>query len=230
MISWWQLAFIVVLALALFVTVFKRVHSRLFWEILFTLTVFLGVWFLLLFILPLGWALAAASALTLAEVFFPYVFVHDLFYLVGCVGVAVNFAGWLGPDVLLFGLVLFVVYDTVAGPPGGMVEVLAAKLVKAGVIPGLVIPGKIRGLATTLDEAVKSDAALLGAGDLILPLALVAKASFRGPLEGGVIVAGMLVGAVILGRISDGHPRAALPILAVGSAVPFVLLRAIGLV
>jgi len=222
----WQAVFVGVLALGLFTTLFKRIRSRLFWEGVFTLTVFLGVWFLLLFALPFGWALAFASALTLLQIFFPFVILHNLFYLVGCVGVAMNFAGWLASDVLLFGLVLFSLYDTVAGPPGGAIEVLAAKLVSAGIVPGLVIPGRIRDLRLSLDKVTSSNVALLGAGDVILPLTLVVKAAIHGPAEGAAVLVGLLIGAGVLGQLSDSHPRAAVPILAAGAAIPFVILRA----
>lgn len=229
-ITWWQMVFLGVFVFALFFTLLKKVKSRLFWESIFTLTVFLGVWFLLLFILPFGWALGIASTLTLLQVFFPYVIIHNLFYLIGCVGVAVNFAGWLAPDVLLFGLVLFSIYDTVAGAPGGAVEILASRLVTVGIIPGLVIPDRVKVLFTSLSDVSKGDSSLLGAGDVILPLTLVAKAAIHGVELGGIVLAGLVLSAAVLGRISDGHPRAALPILAAGAAVPFVILRAIGLV
>jgi len=226
----WQMVFIIILALALLTMLFKRIRSRLFWEGIFALAVFLGMWYFFLFTLPFGYALAAASALTLLQIFFPIIAIHDLFYLIGCVGVVINFAGWLGPDILLFGLVLFSFYDTVAGPPGVSIEILTSKLVKTGIVPGFVIPSRLRELGDLVETPVKDSVVLLGAGDVILPLTLVAKAAIGGPALGAIVLAGIVVGAVFLGSLRDSHPRAVLPILAAGAALPFVILRAFSLV
>lgn len=228
MVLSWQYALLAVIGATIVLGFFRRFRSRVLWEVLFTVTLFLGVWFAALLVLPIEWALGAAAALTLGSIFFRRVWIHDLFYLVGAAGVAINFAGWLSPEFLLAGLVAFTVYDMVAGPPGGPIESLAAALVRNGIVPGAVVPARARDVALTVDAAVKSRAALLGAGDLILPLALVAKAAFRGPEPAAIVLAGLLVGALLLARKSD-HPRAALPALAAGTVVPFLVLRVLSL-
>ncbi len=229
-IEWWQYA-LLALVIGLTVILFlKKVRHRLVWEVVFTVTLFLGVWYALLLILPISIALVAASVLTLADIFLRIVAVHDLFYLIGAAGVALDFAGWLPPEAILVVLVVMTIYDMVAGSPGGPVEQLAAELVQRGIIPGLVIPTQWKQLVSDLDHVVKTDAALLGAGDVILPLCLVAKASFVGVLPAVAVLGGLIVGVIVLGRTGDTHPRAALPALATGAILPFLVLRVMGLV
>jgi hypothetical protein len=77
---------------------------------------------------------------------------------------------------------------------------------------------------------MKRQSTLLGAGDLILPLSLVARAAFRGPLPAALVLACLVVSTLFLTRRDVFHPRAALPSLAAGAAVPFVLLRVFSLI
>lgn len=226
----WQYGFLAVVVAIGFLSLLRRYRQRLLWEILFTVTLFLGVWYALFFVLPLGWALAVASVCTLTEIFIRNTAVHNVYYIIGAAGVAINFAGWLSPDVLIAGLVVLTIYDMVAGPPGGPVQSLAAELIDAGIVPGIVIPARSADLFSATDEAVKSNAALLGAGDLILPLCLVAKASYHGVEPALIVLGGLVVGALVLGRTGDPHPRAALPALAAGTAVPFIVLRLLSIV
>ncbi len=229
-VSIWQTVFLVLVGVTIAISLIRKIHSRVFWEGIFSLTVFLGVWFAFLLILPLWWALGIAAVLLLGEIFLRMVWIHDLLYLLGCAGVALNFANWLPAEVLIAGLVVLTVYDMVAGPPGGPIEALAAHLVRTGVVPGLVIPGRIRQLSDTLERVTHEDAALLGAGDLIVPLTLVASAGFRGIRSAVIVLAGLLLGAIVLGWRQATHPRAALPFLAVGAVVPYLILLALPLV
>ncbi|MEK7116093.1 MAG: presenilin family intramembrane aspartyl protease [Patescibacteria group bacterium] len=226
----WQYVFVGVIAATLIIGFFRKFRSRLLWEALFLTTLFLGVWFAMFLILPIGWALALAAILTLAQVFVRIVIVHDLFYLVGGAGVAINFAGLLSPELLVVGLVAFTVYDMVAGPPGGPIQTLASILIRKGIVPGLIVPARRTEILENVDVAVKGNAAFLGAGDLILPLTLVARAALRETAPALIVLAGLLVGALFLTERTDLHPRTALPLLAVGAAIPFLALRFFALI
>lgn len=225
----WQYAFLSLAVAGSLVALIRRVQSRLFWETIFTVSIFLGIWYLCLLLMPLGSALLVASAITVACVWTRIVFVHDLFYVLGSIGVAIDFAGWLSPEFLLLGLVLLTLYDMLAGPPGGPIEELAKYLVRHRIVPGMIIVNRWSDLSLTVDQAVKADASLLGAGDVILPLCLVARASFAGIGSGVIVLAGVLIGAFVLAHRDLQHPRAALPALATGAAIPFIVLRVLAL-
>lgn len=227
----WQYAFLGVIAGGLVVCFLFRVRSRLAWESVMTAVLFLGVWYVLLLLLPFGWAIGLACGLTLLHLFVRRVLFHDLFYLVGGLGVAVDFAAWLSPEFLLLLLVALTVYDTVAGPPGGMIETLAKQLVRQGMVPGFVLVPAWGDVLRHVDDVVKKDAALLGAGDVVLPLSLVTWAAMRDAVSGFFVLAGTVLAAAVFVRSdASGRPRAALPALAAGTAIPFVLLRLFDLV
>jgi presenilin-like A22 family membrane protease len=219
----WQVAIIAVVAVGILAAIISRVSSRVRWEAILNITVFLGVWFvLILFIRNLELTIVLAAVFTLVHLFFRRTFVHDLFYLIGSVGVAVNFAAWLPSEVLVVGVVVFTVYDMTAGVPGGPIAALASSVVRYGVVPGFVIPAHWRDLGNRVERAIHSDAALLGAGDVILPLALVARAGFSGIWPAVAVLVVAILGACVLANRKDLHPRAALLPLAVGAVLPFL--------
>ncbi|MCI0479466.1 hypothetical protein L0Y59_02895 [Candidatus Uhrbacteria bacterium] len=224
-VSGWHVAIVGFVILGAASVALLRRMSHVAWEALLTAAAFLGVWYVSLLVgLPVGWAVATAAFLTLAHLFLRIVFLHDLFYLLGCVGVALNFALWLPSEVLLAALAAFLLYDMVAGPPGGPVVALATRLVRQGIVPGFILPSGMRGFGASVDDAIRSDAVLLGTGDLILPLLLVIRAAAWDAPSGAFVLAGLVAGSVALGLRKDLHPRAALLPLAFGAAVPFLII------
>lgn len=221
----WQYALLTLLVGVIFVGVIRRVRSRHLVEAFFNATVFLGIWFAFLHVIPLWSALGASSIFILAQLFIRRVAIHDLFYLLGCSGIALNLAGWLPAEVLVAGLVGFTVYDMVAGPPGGPIERLAASLVRFDIVPGFILPASSGDLGLPVDAALRSRAALLGAGDVILPISLVARTAFTDIPGAFLVLAGTVLGSLVLIRRPDLHPRSALAPLAVGTAIPFIILQ-----
>ncbi|MFH1973482.1 MAG: hypothetical protein ABIK13_02640 [Patescibacteria group bacterium] len=222
-VSGWHVAIVGLVIFGATIAILLRRMSSVVWEALLTAAAFLGLWYVLFLSgLPLGWAIAAASFITIAHLFLRIVVLHDLFYLLGCVGVALNFALWLPSEVLLAALAAFMVYDMVAGPPEGPVAALATRLVRHGVVPGFILPSNGKGFLSSVDDAIRSDAALLGTGDLILPLLLVIRAAAWDITSAFFVLAGLVVGSVVLGFRKELHPRAALVPLALGTAIPFL--------
>ncbi len=229
-ISQWQMVILAMIAGGIGVTLVSKLEAFFVWETLFVLTLFLGVWYGLLLVLPLGLALFFASALTLAHLLFRNVAIHNFFFAVGAMGIAIDFAGWFSPDVLIGALVLFSVYDMLAGPPGGPILVLARKLVGQGIVPGFIVPSGWADTVGAVGQVITRESALLGAGDLILPLALIARASFVAVWPGLLLVLGLIVSALVLVRNDMTHPRAALPALSLGVVLPFLVLHFLNIV
>ncbi|MBU0540287.1 hypothetical protein KKD88_00280 [Patescibacteria group bacterium] len=219
----WQLAILAVIAGGLTVSLLRRAASRFWWEVILNATIFLGVWFLFLLLgVSLGTAIALSSGLTLVYMFYRTVWTHDIFYLLGAIGVAINFAMWLPGKVLLIGLVAFTIYDMVAGAPGGPIHKLVAMLTQYSLVPGMIIPKNLKGFTENLQQAIKGEAIFLGAGDLILPLSLVAGAALKGWQPAVFVALGAVLGAAWLGFGTDLRPRPALPPLAIGAGIPFL--------
>jgi len=228
----WRGFIIAVAVVSAAILLIAKVRSRVIWESVFTATLFLGVWYAFLLLLPVGWALVFAAALTLMQAFVDRVWTHCLFYIFGPVGLALSLGGWLPAEAVLAGLVGLVAYAIVAGPPRRPILDLAQSLVRQGIVPGLIVPGSARGLLAAIPAVIqRPDAALLGAGDLALPLIVVAQAAFHGALHGLSVLSGLALGAWLLGRGDPGlAPRPALPFLALGAGLPFCILYIFGLI
>ncbi|MDQ7814537.1 MAG: hypothetical protein RDU25_01900 [Patescibacteria group bacterium] len=212
-----------ILGLGLAVFAFWRIRFRIFWEAVFTLALFLGVWYLGLVVLSVSFGLLAASIVVLLPFVFHRVWAHDVFFFFGAVGVALNLSAQFPAELLIVVLAVTALYDIVAAPPGGVVAELAGHLVTKGFVPGFIIPPSLAFLSSPLKEVRKSDASLLGAGDLILPLILVAQ-SAANSLQAALLVSlGMLCGSFYLTRRPAQAPQPALPPLALGAGIPFIV-------
>jgi presenilin-like A22 family membrane protease len=227
----WRISIILVVAFSLAVVLLSKIRSRIFWEGIFALTMFLGVWYAFLLLLPVGWALLVASSMVLLQAFADRIWTHDLFYLFGSVGLALSLAGWLMPEAVLVGLVGLVTYDIVAAPPRRPILDLASRLVRQGIVPGLIVPGRGHSLLMRVADGIRlPDAALLGAGDLAVPLIVVAEASRSGLLSGLAVLLGLACGAWLLGLNPGLAPRPALQFLALGAGIPFCILYIFGFI
>lgn len=223
-----------------------KLNKRLVWESVFFLGVFLGAWYLGLMIFPWKIALFLVSAMTLSQFLIRNVLMHNAFYLAGSLGIALNFAGWLAPEVLVVLLVAFTAYDMLAAHPDGPIVILARQLIRWKIVPGFILPPQFSGLFQSVDRMTLRDpsvmpvdvsenvddqglqqAALLGAGDIILPAAIIIRAALVDVRLGMCCFIGLMGGALLLAK-EDLHPRAALPPLAVGVAIPFVAFLLVG--
>lgn len=224
LLPWQGLALIVtgVLVATLFM---RKMKARAAWELILGIALFLGAWFYAMLILPMAWALAAASAITILQATLRRALIHNVFILAGAAGVALNLAFALSDKTLIVILVGLAIYDNFAGRPGGVAAEFAASLVHRGIIPGLIVPGRWRDAVLDIHAAIRrADALLLGVGDLVLPLALVARAAVYGIDRALVVAAGILLAAGWLGSRGAGRPFPALIPLAAGSVIPYLLL------
>ena len=226
--SWlpiWHYVILGILSIVVITALIRRAQSRFLWEVVFTLAVFLGTWYVFLLLgLSVFISLMIALGFIVLHIALHLAIIHNIFFFLGCVGAGILFAGWFPPELLVLILVAFTVYDMVAGPPGGPIEHLAKRLVSFGLIPGFAFPNRVSGFIKDLDSIQKGGWVLLGTGDVILPLSLVASASRWGIASGVLVMLGMLLGSLFLIARKDLHPRAALPPLAAGAAVPFLIL------
>jgi presenilin-like A22 family membrane protease len=219
----WQ-AFVFVAAVFLLAGfILRKLNVRLFYELLLGVTLFLGVWVFMWFILPWEIALLIAAGLTILQARVRKVMVHDAFILIGAAGIAIHFAFMFPLGKLAVILVAFALYDMLAGRPEGIAARLAGTLIHRGVIPGLIVPARRAQACGEIAAVVKDpDAAFLGAGDLILPLILVARASERGVACAAAVSAGLILGAFWLVRRGPSKPRPALVPLLIGAGLPFI--------
>ncbi len=225
-LSVWRLGVLTLILIAMGITLFTKQRVLVVWESVFVLILFFGSWFLFLLLLPFPSALLLASAFTIAHLFGRNTLLHNLFFGISAIGIAIAFAGWFSSDLLMGGLVLFSLYDMLAEPAGGPILGLAERLVHRGIVPGFLCPSSWRDVISSVDTVVKREAVLLGVGDVLLPLALVARAAFVPRWWPSIVVLGGLLLAVSLLLSRDlRHPRIAVPVMAAGVLIPFLVLR-----
>lgn len=224
-LSVWQTFFLFISAVLVVFLVTRFIHVSGFVAALFGAALFLGAWVYCWSIFPWDIALLIASGLTIIQARIRRVFVHDLFVLVGAAGIAIHFAFLFTDKSLAMIFASFLIYDMVAGRPNGPITHMASVLVHRGVIPGLIIPGKIRALFASVANTIRQpDAIFLGAGDLILPMTLVARAAVFGWWQAELVATGVLIGCVVLGFRKSLKPFPALIPLGIGAGIPYLII------
>jgi presenilin-like A22 family membrane protease len=227
----WQAVLLILAAVFIGAILIRKIHVRTAWELIMGATFFLGVWFYLWMAFSGEIGLLVASALTLIQASVRRVWIHDVFILMGTAGVALNFAFLFPVHMIVVILVGLAAYDTFGGRPGGPIVRFAASLVHRGIIPGLVIPARQNEINMTLEKAVhQNDTVFLGAGDLILPMLLVARAALVNVTSAVMIAACIIASAGWLGSRGATKPFPALIPLAIASVVPYLILSLLHLV
>ncbi|MCW1891863.1 MAG: hypothetical protein KIH65_001300 [Candidatus Uhrbacteria bacterium] len=223
----WQWLIGAAFLLAVFGAIIRAASGRMFVDVLLTVLLFFGVWVWCWGVMPWEIGLLVASVLTLIQARMRRVIVHDLFLCLGCAGVAIEF-GFLFPlKTLVLILVGLSVYDMVAARPHGAAQVLAGALMHRGAVPGLVIPDAVPSLGKDIRDVIRSPfASFLGAGDLILPMTLVAQAAVRGWGAAIIVIVGAMAGAYLLGQRKSLKPFPALLPLLGGSGFAFACVYA----
>lgn len=221
----WQWVIVAMVLLGAFGLLIRAVSARAFVDILWSILLFFGVWVWCWGVMPWDLGLLVASLLTLIQARVRRVIVHDVFLCIGCAGVGIQFAFLLPVKALLLALVGLSVYDMVATRPHGLTQALAGALIHRGVVPGLIIPEALSSFAKDIQDVIRSPfGTFMGAGDLILPMTLVARSAVWGWIPACAVAFGAVIGASLLGRRKSLKPFPALLPLLGGSGLVFVSL------
>ncbi|MCC7357634.1 hypothetical protein IT408_03985 [Candidatus Uhrbacteria bacterium] len=146
---------IVLIGIGVTITLVTKFSKRLVWELVFLVAVILGMWYLFFVFFPWKIAVFLSLALILGEIFLRNVLWHNMFFVLGSLGLALTIAGWLGVEALVVLLVAFTVYDMLAAHPDGAIGVLAQHLVRSGIVPGFILPPTFVGLFQSLDRVAQ---------------------------------------------------------------------------
>ena len=221
----WQNFLMVMIGMLILFLIIRLIHFSGFIAALFGAALFLGTWVYCWSLFPWDIALLIASGLTIVQARIRRVFVHDLFVLVGAAGIAINFAFMFTDKSIAMIFACFLIYDMVAGRPNGPVAQMASALVHRGIVPGLIVPARVKTLFASISSTIhQSDSVFLGAGDLILPVTLVARAAAFGWWQPLVVMLGALIGFSILGWRRSSKPFPALIPLGVGVCIPYFMI------
>lgn len=148
-------ALVVLIGVGAAMTFFTKYSKRLVWEAVFFVAAMLGAWYVFFLFFPWKIAVFLGFALILGEVFLRNVLWHNVFFVLGSLGLALTIAGWLSVEVLAVLLAAFTAYDMLAAHPDGAVGVLARHLLAKGIVPGFILPPRYIGLFQSMDRVIE---------------------------------------------------------------------------
>ncbi|NQU83878.1 MAG: hypothetical protein HQ536_04155 [Parcubacteria group bacterium] len=224
-------------------------RGKVFFDVLFSLAVFFGVWVIFGTFLPNSLAILFASAILLLRYFYPSPFTQNLAIILGIAGLSIGLGMALSVMEVLILLVVLSFYDIIAVFVTKHMVRMFKGLLKRGVIMALMIPFEAGDLfiplrATTRRvEKLKSKFArhrksssrvsaggykfmFLGTGDLALPTVFIISALPQGwaPTIGAVV--GSLIGLYLTQTIfftGRKKPIPALPPIATGTILGYAI-------
>lgn len=221
----WQNFLMFMIGVLIVFLIIRLIHFSGFIAAVFSAALFLGAWVYCWSLFPWDIALLIASGLTIVQARVRRVFVHDVFVLIGAAGIAINFAFMFTDKSIAMIFACFIIYDMVAGRPNGPVAQMASALVHRGIVPGLIVPASVKTLFAPISSTIhQADSVFLGAGDLILPITLVARASAFGWWQPFVVMLGALIGFAVLGWRKSLKPFPALIPLGFGVCIPYFII------
>lgn len=211
----------VVLLLAL-----KFLKRGIFFHLLFSFGLFLGIELILSLILPLLFSLILAVGLIACRYLYPKVWVQNLVLILGLSGLAVSLGlsiSWVTAIILL---ALLSLYDIIAVYKTRHMTRMAEGLIQRRIFPALIIPSQISSFNTALKTIEPGEGFIfLGSGDIVFPLLLAVSAL---PLGLGKMLAaagggflGIILSLVIFNLQKKRRPLPALPPIALLSILGF---------
>lgn len=233
-ISSWQflfyflLATLVILSISLLGKKFQNQKKRIF-KSLFVLTLAFGTLYLffpflnifsslLIIVLLYGWLRK------------PTVLLNNFCFILGLAGLGGILGLSLTPEVIVFLLLIFSIYDFIAVYKTKHMVKMAKEMVEAKIIFGLIVPQKISDLKDNLKEVEPGGRFLiLGGGDVAFPLLLSASLVPSGILNSLIVAAFSLVGLFLSFYIFASQkvrqPIPALPPIALFSIIGYFTIK-----
>jgi presenilin-like A22 family membrane protease len=156
------------------------------------------------------------------------VLTHNIAIMLGIAGAGAVIGLSISPNTAMLVLILLSIYDILAVYVTGHMVSLARQMIDSGAVFGFVIPAHPRGFRTSAREARPgSDFMILGSGDIGVPLLLAASTVPWSLGVAALVGAGAIAGlAVTFGLFvfqRDRRPMAALPPIATGALIGYLL-------
>ncbi len=198
-------------------------------EVLFTVAMLSGAWFLADVFLPGGAALVAGSAVILIRYAWKRVGWVNFSMVLGIAGVAVSVGSSLSANGAVIVLMILAFYDIVAVyATKHMVRLFRDLTSRGAIFAFLLTPLDPRNLLKPAkDAAVDGKTMFLGTGDVALPAILAASAARIHPVHGAAVTLGAMSGFflmyVLFFRQGRRAPMPALPPIALGSILGYLL-------
>lgn len=227
LVVWLKILHCIILAIVaggVVVLVIKRAINRVWWESLLNAALLFGVWYALALVnLPFFIVLLAAIIFSFIFFWLRIFFVHNIFYVAGAVGLALNFALHLPLEVALAGLAVFAVYDMVCGRSAETHLRLTRLLSPYGLTSGFILPNRLKDWCSKVNR-IGVHSITLGLSEVVLPLILVVKSASWSNWAAALVLSGLTLGAVVYGWRKNFSERSALAYVSAGVMVAFLIL------
>jgi presenilin-like A22 family membrane protease len=187
-----------------------------------------GAFIVLVFYLPLTFAIVIAAGVGIVWFLLPLVWLHNLALILALVSLGAVFGRFITPWTVMILILVLAIYDFLAVRFGFMLW-MADKLSQTNALPAIIIPKHYSGWSSNLKQhgvmdlvEVKSTDrkySILGGGDIAFPCLLTASVYFAQGLAPGVIIAvsgflGLIGAYSIQATFLKGKPVPALPPIA----------------
>ncbi len=230
---------IVTLIILAFLKISKR-GSGVLLQIFFVLAIFSGLDILFSTFLLEPWATFLAAGLVMIRFIYPTVLLHNLVVVGGLAGVGGLLGITLFPRDVIILLIILAVYDVIAVYKTKHMVKMAKVMIEKRVILGIIIPEKILGLKASMRDVEQDKIPvrrilrpgkmgqfmILGGGDLVLPLLLIASVVNQNIWQGIIVLIFALLGLLTMHLIFiklKSRPMPALPPLALFSILGYLV-------
>lgn len=213
------------LATAVLFILVRRARTRLVFEVIFSLSILVGIWAFFELYVASNIALASALVMIAVRYLVPRAIVQNALMMVGIAGIGVFLGSSVRWQSMLVVLAMLSIYDVIAVYGTHHMVKMFKGLLEKGVIFAFIIPERPRWLVSRLREVRPGEGFFfLGSGDIALPAVFVASAAREGLAFGIGAAAGSLIGLFftdLLFSWGRRRPMPALPPIALGTVVGF---------
>jgi len=230
---------VITLVILAFLKISKK-GSGVMLQIFFVLAVFSGLDILFGTFTGEPTATILAAGLIILRFVRPTVWLHNLVVIGGLAGIGAMLGITLLPRDAIILLIILAVYDVIAVYKTKHMVKMAKAMIKKRVILGIIIPEKILGLKASMADveqdkipvkriikpSERGKFMILGGGDLILPLLLIASVANQNIWQSVVILVFALLGLLAMHLLFiklKSKPMPALPPLAVFSILGYLV-------
>lgn len=176
---------------------FQRGKNLIF-KIIFVVTIFVGGITFLSVWLPDIISLIAITILILWWLKRPSIFIQDLCIIFGITGAGSILGVSLNPQIVVFLLIIFSIYDWIAVYKTKHMVRMAKKMIESRAILALVVPENFPGFQESLREVRPGGKFLiLGGGDIVFPLLFSASLVSSGVLNALIVAVFSLIGLFV---------------------------------
>ncbi|MBI4135209.1 hypothetical protein HY477_00540 [Candidatus Uhrbacteria bacterium] len=218
--------FLAVFLVSTFLLLFllKVLRRKIVFEVIFGLSIFLGIWALFELFFP-EFALIAAAFSVALRYMFPFALLQNLVMIAGISGIATALGTAMPWSSMAVVLIALAVYDVIAVYGTRHMVTMFKGLLAQGVVFALIIPDHPRLLLKRMTKVIPGEGFFfLGSGDLALPALFVASATVHGLSYGLGAAVGATFGLLatdFLFQWGGRRPMPALPPIALGTLAGF---------